>query len=494
MTSRLRARRWREGAPDRGCRRGVDRLPLTLEDIVTATGGRLEQGNPAQAITGVSIDSRTIGSGELFIAIRGDRFDGHEFIAAAMARGALGAMVETRWVDPARWLADGWKDFVIVSVPDTTRGLQDVARDVRRRAGTKVVAITGSAGKTTTKEVAAEFLSTRFSVFRNKGNLNNHIGLPLSLLELRSRPQVAVVELGMNHPGEIRTLVQVAEPEVRVWTNVGDAHLGFFASADAIADAKAEILEHARATDVLVANADDDRIVARTNGFAGRVTTFGIERPADVKASSVEDRGLDGSRAIVRTPTGEVRLETPLLGAGNLANVLAATAVAVEFAVPLAAIADRAARLQPAHHRGELLRLPGGLTVIDDSYNSSPSALRRALQVMKAATGSARKIAVLGEMLELGAHAERLHRECGAAAAAAGIDLLIAVGGPSAKVLADQAIAQGMPATAVSYVATSADAAELAALRTRPGDLVLVKGSRGIGTDFVVDRLKAEYA
>lgn len=494
MTSKLRARRWLAAAPGRGCRRGVDRVPLTAGDIVTATGGRLEQGNPAQAITGVAIDSRTIGSGDLFVAIRGDRFDGHDFIEAAMARGALGAMVETRKVDAARAVAQGRSDFAIVNVPDTTRALQDVARDVRRRAGTKVVAITGSAGKTTTKEVAAEFLSTRFRVFRNKGNLNNHIGLPLSLLELRSRPEVAVVELGMNHAGEIRTLVHVAEPEVRVWTNVGDAHVGFFASSDAIADAKAEILEYARPTDVLVANADDDRIVARTKNFAGRVTTFGIDRPADVQATSVEDRGLDGTRALIRTPAGELRVETPLLGAGNLANVLAAAAVAVTFDVPLEAIADRAAHLQPAHHRGELLRLPGGVTLIDDSYNSSPSALRRALQVVKTATGSARKVAVLGEMLELGAHSQRLHGECGAAAAAAGIDLLITVGGPSAKVLADQAIASGMPANAVLYVTASAEAAELAAKRTRPGDLVLVKGSRGIGTDVVVVRLKAEYA
>jgi UDP-N-acetylmuramoyl-tripeptide--D-alanyl-D-alanine ligase len=472
----------------------VDRVPLTPQDIVAATGGRLEQGSAEQDIAGISIDSRTIGSGELFVAIRGDRFDGHDFIQAAMSRGARGAIVETRQAEAVRAMAQGRADLVIVSVGDTTQGLQDIARDVRRRAGTKVVAITGSAGKTTTKEVAAEFLSTRFRVFRNKGNLNNHIGLPLSLLELRSRPEVAVVELGMNHPGEIRTLVGVAEPEVRVWTNVGDAHVGFFASSDAIADAKAEVLEHARSTDVLVANADDDRIVARTKRFAGRVTTFGINRAADVQATAVEDRGLQGTRAIVRTRAGDMRLETPLLGSGNLANVLAATAVAVEFDVPVQAIAARAARLHPAHHRGELLRLPGGLTLIDDSYNSSPSALRRALEVVKVATGSARKIAVLGEMLELGSHSERLHQECGAAAAAAGLDLLIAVGGPSAKVLADHAMTSGMPGAAVIYVATSAEAANLAVQRIRPGDLVLVKGSRGIGTDVVVDRLKAEYA
>jgi len=252
------------------------------------------------------------------------------------------------------------------------------------------VAITGSAGKTTTKEVAAEFLATRFRVFRNRGNLNNHIGLPLSLLELRSIPEVAVVELGMNHPGEIRTLVGIAEPEVRVWTNVGDAHLGFFATPDAIADAKAEILEHARSTDLLVANADDDRITSRAKRFTGRVMTFGIDKTADVQATRIEDRGLDGTRAVVRTPAGDMRLDTPLLGPGNLANVLAATAVAVEFGVPLDAIADRAAALRPAHHRGELLRLPGGVTLIDDSYNSSPAALRRALHVITVASGSAR--------------------------------------------------------------------------------------------------------
>jgi len=469
-------------------------VPLTPGDIVAATGGRLEQGSAEQDIGGISIDSRTIGSGELFVAIRGDRFDGHDFVEAAMSRGALGAVVESGQAAAVRATAQGSRDLVIVSVGDTTRGLQDIARDVRRRAGTKVVAITGSAGKTTTKEVAAEFLAARFRVFRNRGNLNNHIGLPLSLLELRSRPEVAVVELGMNHAGEIRTLVGVAEPEVRVWTNVGDAHVGFFASSDAIADAKAEVLEHARSTDLLVANADDDRIVARTKRFAGRVTTFGIHRVADVQATAVEDRGLKGSHALVRTPAGEIRIETPLLGSGNLANVLAATAVALEFGVPLDAIAARAARLQPAHHRGELLRLPGGVTLIDDSYNSSPSALRRALQVMKVATGSARKIAVLGEMLELGAHAARLHQECGAAAADAGLDLLIAVGGPSAKVLADHACAGGMPGRAVFYAATSAEAADLAVQRVRPGDLVLVKGSRGIGTDVVVERLKAEYA
>jgi UDP-N-acetylmuramoyl-tripeptide--D-alanyl-D-alanine ligase len=381
-----------------------------------------------------------------------------------------------------------------VQVTDTTRALQDIARGVRRRSNAKVVAITGSAGKTTTKELTAEFLTAQYTVFRNKGNLNNHIGLPLSLLELRARPDVAVVELGMNHPGEIRTLVGIAEPEVRVWTNVGDAHLGFFASPDAIAEAKAEILELARPTDVLVANADDARVMAHARTFTGRTITFGISNAADVRATNVQQRGLDGIAATVTTPQGKAHMSTPLLGMGNLANVLAAAAVASEMGVPLDLVAERARSIRPASHRGELLRLPGGITLIDDSYNSSPSALKQSLATVAAATGSARKVAILGEMLELGDHAVRLHRECGRAAAQAGLDVLITVGGDAARALAEAARDAGLAEAGVAHVATSAEAADVALARVRPGDLVLVKGSRGIRTDLVVDRLKAEFA
>ncbi|HTI37913.1 MAG TPA: UDP-N-acetylmuramoyl-tripeptide--D-alanyl-D-alanine ligase [Vicinamibacterales bacterium] len=461
-------------------------VALTAAEIAAVTGGRVVSGAAGQRIERWSIDSRSVAPGEMFVAIRGERFDGHDFAADALDRGAAGVVVENGRT--AR------TDRLVIEVGDTTRALQDVARDVRRRSGAQVVAITGSAGKTTTKELTADFLSARFSVFRNKGNLNNHIGLPLSLLELRSRPEVAVVELGMNHAGEIRTLVGIAEPEVRVWTNVGDAHLGFFESADRIADAKAEILEAARPTDRLIANADDRRIMSRSGGFAGRTVTFGLSEGAIVRASGVEHRGLDGMTARISTPAGTVDVSTPLLGTGNLLNLLAATAVAGEYGIPLEAIAERAAQLQPSAHRGELLRLPGGVTLIDDSYNSSPSALLRALETVKASAGSARKVAVLGEMLELGAHTDRLHEQCGRAAAEAGLDLLIAVGGEPAARLASAARDAGMAESAISYAGTSGEAAEIALRRVRPGDLVLVKGSRGIRTDLVVDRLKVEFA
>ena len=449
------------------------------------------RGDPATAVGRVSIDSRSLEPGDFFVAIAGETFDGHRFVSDATRRGAIGAMVHQAPVSPEAGTAT---PALVIQVDDTTRGLQDLARDVRRRSGAIVVAITGSAGKTTTKEVVAEFLSARFPVFRNKGNLNNHIGLPLSLLQLRSRPQIAVVELGMNHPGEIRTLVGIAEPEVRVWTNVGDAHLGFFESADAIADAKAEILENGAASHVLVVNANDSRVMERARRFAGKVITFGIDVDADVRASSVIHRGVEGMEALVSAAGQEARLRTPLLGLGNLSNVLAAIAVGLHFGIPLDDMVARAATVTPAYHRGEVLRLPGGVTLIDDSYNSSPAALGRALETMATATGSARKVGVLGEMLELGEFSDELHREAGRRAAAAGLDLLIGVGGSVAGAMTAEAVRSGLPERCVWHVSSKEEAADLALRHVRAGDLVLVKGSRGIGTDLVVERLKGEFA
>ncbi len=466
-------------------------LELTAGEMAAAMEGALVSGDPDRRVDGFSIDTRTLTPGDLFFAIRGARFDGHQFVATALAHGACGAVVSETSAVPR---AGAERPTFLIAVADTTRALQALARHVRRRSGARVVAITGSAGKTTTKEITAALVAGRYRVFRNKGNLNNHIGLPLSLLELRSVPEIAVVELGMSAPGEIRTLVGIAEPDIRVWTNVGEAHLAFFPSVDAIADAKAEILERAGPETVLVANADDTRVMAHARRFAGRVVTFGIDHAADIRATAVEDLGLDGTRVQVDTPEGAATLRSPLIGRGNLANLLAATAVALQFAVPLADIVGRASRLQPAAHRGEVLRLPGGVTVVDDSYNSSPPALARALEVVRRASGVARRVAVLGEMLELGETSPALHAACGRLAAAAGLSRLVTVGGEPARALAAAAVETGMPAAAVAHVATSEQAAELAATMVRPGDLVLVKGSRGVGTDRVVERLKAEFA
>ena len=467
----------------------MSEIRLTAGWVADAAGGVVVAGERAREFSGVSIDSRTLAPGDLFVAIRGERFDGAEFAAPAVAAGAGGVVVPRgrgRDLD-----LENRPLVAVVEVDDTTRALQSLARAVRRESGTKVIAITGSAGKTTTKEVTSEFLSARYRVVRNRGNLNNHIGLPLSLMELRHRPEIAVVELGMNHAGEISALVGIAEPEVRVWTNVGEAHIGFFDSMDAIAEAKAEILERAAPATLLVANADDERIVARVPRFGGRTLTFGVDRPAGVRATRVVDRGIEGISARVVTPRGDIELETPLIGRANLANVLAATAVAIELDVPLPAIAERASRLSPASHRGEIVRLAGNVTVIDDSYNSNPTATKRALDVL-ACVGARRRVAVLGEMLELGDSAVGLHEEVGRAAVVAGVGLLVAVGGPPAAALANAAIRAGLARDRVHYMAASDEAAEVVARLVEAGDVVLVKGSRGVRTDRVVERLKVE--
>jgi UDP-N-acetylmuramoyl-tripeptide--D-alanyl-D-alanine ligase len=467
-----------------------DELRLTLGWVAEAVGGLIRSGDPGGEIGNIVTDTRTLQPGDFFVALRGERFDANEFVGAAFGKGAIGAIVEKGSQGGAGQQAGQG----VIEVEDTTRALQALAHAVRKSSETKVVAITGSAGKTTTKEAIADFLSGRFRVVKNKGNLNNHIGLPLSLLQLRERPDVAVMELGMNHAGEISALVAIAEPETRVWTNVGDAHIGFFASPDAIADAKAEILERADRTHVLVCNADDPRMMARVAGFAGRTLTFGTAAGATVRAVEAENLGIDGFRARVTTPAGERVIQAPLLGRGNLANVLAATAVALDFDVPLDDIVAAAARLKPADRRGAVRRLRGGIVLIDDSYNSSPSALAAALDVVGREARVSRKVAVLGEMLELGEHSLALHRASGKAAAAAGLRLLFVIGGPGARALADAAIEAGMPASSVRYAEKSEVAARDIASAVKAGDLVLVKGSRGTRTDIVADRIAAEFA
>jgi UDP-N-acetylmuramoyl-tripeptide--D-alanyl-D-alanine ligase len=490
MTAKWRGPRSAAGAPGSADAEGAGAvvkgaIPLAAETIAAAMRGRLVAGDADRYVTGFSIDTRTLAAGDLFFAIVARR-DGHDFAAAASKRRAAGLVV-SRPVS----LGDDHESFVI-EVDDTTTALQDLARFVRKESGATVIAITGSAGKTTTKDIIAELLGSRYRVVKNAGNLNNHLGLPLSLLELRHGADVAVMELGMNHAGEIRTLVGVATPEVRVWTNVGEAHIGHFGSSDAIADAKAEILEQATTGTLLVANADDQRVMARVADFEGRLLTFGTSPHANVRAADVEDLGLDGSRAVLITPAGTRDLKVPLLGRGHLLNVLCASAVALDMGIALDTIVERVAQLTPSLRRGAILRLPRGVTVIDDSYNSSPSALMRSLEVISRSWGT-RRIAVLGEMLELGELSESLHRDCGRAAAGSRLAKLFTIGGEPARAMGEAAIEAGMPRAAVVHFDNSTDAAPAIAERLSPGDVVLVKGSRGTRTDLVVERLAAVF-
>ncbi len=473
---------------------GGEPVRLRADELAAAAGGALIAGSPERHVEGFSIDSRRIRRGDWFVAIRGERFDGHGFIADALHQGAAGVIVSDRNVLAGSG-GTGAAPVVIV-VDDTTEALQSIARHIRRRSGAQVVAITGSVGKTTTKELTASFLATRHDVVRNAGNLNNHIGLPLSLLDLRHGARVAVMELGMNHAGEIRTLVGIAEPDVRVWTNVREVHAASFASIEAIADAKAEVLDEAGPDDHLVANAGDPRVMARIAGFPGSVTTFGVGdgTGADVCATEVDDRGLEGWSAQVRTPAGDTTVHAHLVGAGHVANLLAAIAVALRFGVPLQAMVEVAQTFGPPPRRGEVTRLRDGITLVDDSYNSNPAALAQVLASLGRETKHGRHVAILGEMLELGERAVALHQESGRAARNAGFDLVVAVGGDDAAALADGARAAGLADEAVVVCADSDTAADVAAEWIRPGDLVLVKGSRGTRTEVVADRLKEVWA
>lgn len=465
-------------------------FPLTAAAVAAACGGTVACGDPQRTLPRFSTDTRTIRAGDAFLALAGPNFDGHTFVRQAIGAGAVAVVVHEASAVGAAAEAGA----AAVLVPDTLTALQALAHHVRRLSGARVVAITGSAGKTTTKEATATLLASRFQTLRNRGNLNNHIGLPLSLLELQAGAEVAVVELGMNHAGEISRLVSLAEPDVRVWTNVGTAHLAHFGSVDAIAAAKAEILEGAAAETVFVANADDPRVMARVPTFPGRTITFGIDGPAAVRAESIRDRGVDGQEVSVRTDAGVLELSLRLPGRGHLANVLAAMAVALHFGVAPEEIRARAAQIVAGTHRGQVLTLARGIRVLDDCYNSSPGALLRTLEVVGATSVRGRKVAVLGEMLELGEQAERLHRECGRAAVAAGVVRILTVGGRPARALGDAAREAGLPPGAVVHEETSTAAAARIDTWVDTGDLVLIKGSRGVGLERVVERLTVEGA
>ncbi len=459
---------------------------LTAAEMAEAFGGTLVAGARETPLPTVSIDTRALAPGDLFVALVGPRFDGHAFVADALARGAAGVVVARPDAVPEQ----AGTHAVVIAVTDTLAGMQQAATVIRRRSGTRVVAITGSVGKTTTKEIAASLLRTRFTTFRTEGNLNNHIGLPLTLFGLRTAPQVAVVELGMSAAGEIRRLVEIAEPDVRVWTNVGSAHLGNFTSVEAIAEAKAEILSHASAETVLVANADDPLVMRHAAGFAGRRVTFGVSAAADVQVRDVQLRGVFGARARLVAGPRSAAFETTLTGEGSLSNIAAASAVALELGVPFDDVVGAIRALAPLPGRGRVHRAPGGWTVIDDTYNSSPEALERALRTLAASEG--RRIALLGEMLELGPAAVSLHERCGRMAASANLARLVTVGGSAAAALGRAANAAGLDADRVSHEATSDALASRVSSLVQPGDVVLVKGSRAVGMDRVVRALLEE--
>ena len=454
---------------------------LRLDDIARTTGGTVLQGPAGLVFTSYGIDSRRVASGGLFFAIRGER-DGHDFVAAAAAAGAAGAVV-------SRPVAVPGKGFALVRVGDTVAALQALAAAVLARQEVRVVAVTGSVGKTTTKEFTAALLSRRFRVLKSEGNYNNHLGLALSLLRLEPDHGMAVLEMGMSAAGEIRALTRIAPPDVAVVTNIAPVHLQFFAGLDAIALAKKEILDGAKPGATAVLNADDPRVMKMAAGFAGRKVTFGRGPDADVGAEAVEAKGTDGFALRLRYGREHAETSFSFLNEAAVDNLLAAAAVSLSFGLSFDEIRPAVAGLRPLPHRGALLEAGRGVRVFDDSYNSNPLALAAALESL-GARPAARKVAVLADMLELGDGAAAFHRRAGETVARTGWDVLVAVG-PLAAHIADGAAAAGLSAAAIHRFADAGAAAAAIVTLVREGDLVLVKGSRGMRTEAVVDALAA---
>jgi UDP-N-acetylmuramoyl-tripeptide--D-alanyl-D-alanine ligase len=424
--------------------------------------------NPSAILTGYSIDSRTVQPGDLFFAVKGERLDGHDFVESALARGAVAAVIERRHAE--RFAVH----TQLLDVDDSLTALQRLGAAVRRLWGKPLIGVTGSAGKTTTKECIAHVLSTRYRVLKSQGNLNNHFGMPLQLLKLEPEHDIAVIEMGMSHAGEIAALAELARPDCGVVTMVAPVHLEFFDSVAGIARAKYELIQSLPAGGIAVLNADDEYVSQFGRDFHGKVVTFGLSKPAAVRAENITSQGPDGSTFDIVTDGGQVRAVLPLLGEHNIYNALAGVAVGVQYAVPLQQAAASLATLSPGDKRGEILSI-GGATVINDCYNSNPKALDSMVASLTRLPAQ-RRIVVAGEMLELGPSGEPLHRAAGERMAQQGISVVLGVRG-LAKALVQGAQAAGIPA---DFVETPEEAGEWLHREVKPGDAVLLKASRGV--------------
>jgi UDP-N-acetylmuramoyl-tripeptide--D-alanyl-D-alanine ligase len=468
------------------------KLPLSrIAEFISASVEPADSASGSSAVAlGYSIDSRTVQPGELFFAVKGERLDGHDFVDQAISRGALAAVVQK--AQAARYP----KSAVLLLVDDTLVALQTLATAVRKKWGKIAIGVTGSMGKTTTKEALGHLLSIKYRVHRTKGNFNNHFGLPLGLLTLEPEYDVAVVEMGMSNAREISALARIALPNQGVVTNVAPVHLESFDSLDGIARAKYELIEALPSGGTAFLNGDDEYVSQFGRDFKGKVIFFGLKPTADVRAENIAMVGTEGTRFDLISRDVRQLVQSPLLGKHNVYNVLAAAAVALEHGITPSEIAAALPSLEPADKRGQVLQV-GNVTVLYDCYNSSPKALMAAVDTLAAMPGR-RRIVVAGEMLELGAGGEELHRECGrhiaenAAGNAAGgqggnkLDFLLGVRG-LAESMVEAAREAGMKA---EFVSTPEEAGKWLARETREGDVVLLKASRGVKLEKALEKWK----
>jgi murE/murF fusion protein len=474
--------------PEPGNRETGGTAPImSARYIESATGGTLVRGTGDTIFPGVSIDTRSLRSGDVFFAIRGPNQDGHRFIPNALDKGAAGVVVERTYACPADFPAD------LITVDDTHQALKDLAASARKDWHGTLVAVAGSMGKTTTRMFAAQVLQSKYSVYETPGNYNNLFGLPLALFGLNAGIDIGIFELGMSAPGEIAEMCRIAAPEIGILTNVAPVHLEFFNSVEEIAKAKGELAEALPSNGTLIFNADDRLVCHIASGFPGRKISFGFSKPADIRANNVTIAGAEETRFELCCDGVALPAILPFAGSHYVMNALPAVALARHFGISPDQIVESLARLQQGSMRGRILRFTEGFTVLDDSYNSNPRALMQMTDVLAGMPSFSRRVLVAGEMLELGKESDSLHFECGAYAATRKIDMVIGIRG-AAKEIVRAARESGMQDSHARFFPDSEAAASFLNRELRRGDLVLVKGSRGVHTEKVVESLRASFA
>ena len=459
---------------------------LTAGEMTIPIRGELINGDPATVFEGLSTDSRQMRPGFLFVAIKGERFDGHQFVDRAVAEGATGIVIQ-KGVRPS---VSPPGSPAVIAVDDTLTALGDLAAWWRHQHRVQVVAVTGSIGKTTTKEMAAAILARGAKTLKNEGNLNNLIGLPLTLFLLENQHRRAVLEMGMNRPGEIGRLTEIADPEVGLITNVARVHLEGLANLDGVAKAKVELVGKISPQATVLLNGDDDILIKAASRFQKKIVTFGLGPRNEVRAHRVRQLGREGVSLEIeyRGESTPVRLHVP--GLQHVRNAVAAAAIALALDTPRDQIAAGLERYAGVKGRFMLKALACGATVIDDTYNSNPASLRAALDSAKALKGETGRVIVgLGEMLELGAETVPAHREAGSLVAEIGANAFLVLGEHAGEML-EGAVEAGLPADRVTIVTSHEEMTHRIREEMRPGDLILLKGSRRIGLERVIEGLQ----
>ncbi|MBP1607797.1 MAG: UDP-N-acetylmuramoyl-tripeptide--D-alanyl-D-alanine ligase [Acidobacteria bacterium] len=461
---------------------------MTAGQVEACMEGTLLLGSRDTVISGVSIDSRTLHSGDLFFAIRGVVNNGHNYIPSAISKGALGAVVDAAYDIPEKYPADR----VLLRVNDTHRALKDLAAEVRRQWAGSLVAITGSMGKTTTKDFAAILLQAKYNVYRSPGNYNNLFGLPLSIFKLSPDDHIGIFEMGMSAPGEIAQMCRIADPSVGIITNIAPVHLESMGTMAEIARAKGELVEALPPHGALIFNVDEEWSRGIAAHFRGEKITFGLSKHAQVRADEITVTGTHETRFRIHCAGISRRTVIPVAGAHFVVNTLPAIALALHFDLTFDQVVEGLRELRQAPMRGQIVPFKEGFTIIDDSYNSNPEALKNMIQLLAKLPSFKRRILVAGEMLELGPESGRLHRECGAWAAGCGIEIVVGVQG-LAKEIAEGAVAAGATASRVHFFTEINPAIDFVSRSIQPGDLLLIKGSRGIHLEKMVQALRSHY-